>query len=59
MPTAIQAKQAVVLLHWISKGFQQINVFRYDQKWQTIYVQAGENDEIAVVINSDGRWNFV
>lgn len=59
MTTSEQAKQTVILLHWISKGFQPINVFRYDRKYQTVYIQAGETDGIAVIINSNGRWNFV
>ena len=59
LPTHSQAKQALVLLHWISKCFQPINIVRYDSKYQTIYIQAGEEDSIAVLINSDGRWKFV
>ena len=59
MPTEIQAQQAVILIHWLSKGYQTVNVFRYDTKYKTIYIQAGENDDIALIINSKGEWNFV
>lgn len=58
MPTAEQAIQAVILCHWLSNLFQSINVFRYDSRFKTIYIQAGERDGIAVVISSDGRWEF-
>ncbi|WP_442949285.1 DUF6888 family protein [Nostoc sp.] len=30
--------------------YQSIQVLRYDQKLKTLYIQAGLNDEIAVII---------
>jgi hypothetical protein len=39
-------------------GYQPINIFRYDSKLKTIYIQGGVNDEIALVIYSDGNWRF-
>jgi hypothetical protein len=39
--------------------YQPIQVFRYDQGFKTIYVQAGVSDEIALVIDEDGSWEFV
>ncbi|WP_442936010.1 DUF6888 family protein [Nostoc sp.] len=39
--------------------YQPIQVFRYDQKLKTLYIQAGLNDEIAVIIDQDGNWKFV
>ncbi len=38
MPTVEQAKQTVILLHWISTYFQPINIARYDRKYKTIYI---------------------
>jgi negative regulator of sigma E activity len=58
LPTAAQSIQAVVLCQWLSNGYQPINIFRYDAKLETIYIQAGANDEIALVIYSDGNWRF-
>lgn len=55
MPTAAQSIQAVVLCQWLSNGYQPINVFRYDRKLKTIYIQGGANDEISLVIYSDGN----
>lgn len=59
LPTLSQSQQTLVLLHWISKCFQPVNIVRYDAKYKTVYIQAGEEDSIAVVINSDGKWKFV
>jgi hypothetical protein len=59
MPTEKQAKQTVILLHWISTYFQPINIVRYDRKFKTVYIQAGEADSIALMIDSLGRWEFV
>jgi hypothetical protein len=39
-------------------GYQPIDIFRYDSKLKTIYIQGGVNDEIALVIYSDGNWRF-
>lgn len=36
-----------------------IQVFRYDYKLKTLYIQAGLTDEIAVIIDENGNWNFV
>ncbi|MEH2248298.1 DUF6888 family protein [Nostoc sp.] len=37
--------------------YQCIQVFRYDQKLKTLYIQAGLKDEIAVIIDQDGKSN--
>ncbi|WP_390842917.1 MULTISPECIES: DUF6888 family protein [Nostoc] len=38
---------------------KHIQVFRYDQKFKTIYIQTGVSDEIALAIDEDGSWEFV
>jgi hypothetical protein len=43
----------------LSNLFQPIQVFRYDRELETLYIQAGASDEIAVIINSAGIWEFV
>jgi hypothetical protein len=58
LPTSAQAIQAVILCQWLSNGYQPINIFRYDTKLKTIYIQGGVNEEIALVIYSDGNWRF-
>ncbi len=58
MPTSAQSIQAVILCQWLSNGYQPINIFRDNSKLKTIYIQGGVNDEIALVIYSDGSWRF-
>ncbi|WP_245940111.1 DUF6888 family protein [Stenomitos frigidus] len=46
MPTREQAEAAIFVCQLFSNLFQPINVFRYDQKAKTIYVQGGSADEL-------------
>ena len=59
MPTNIQAKVSVFVCQMLSNAFQPINVFRYDQKLKTLYIQAGIDDNLAIIIDSNGEWEFV
>ncbi|NJN90043.1 MAG: hypothetical protein HC878_06465 [Leptolyngbyaceae cyanobacterium SL_5_14] len=59
MPTKKQSDTAMFLCQLLSNLYQPIQVFRYDQKLETLYIQAGRADEIAAIINQDGNWNFV
>jgi len=49
----------IILCQLLSNLYQPIQVFRYDRKLKTIYIQAGMGDEIALIINEDGSWEFV
>jgi hypothetical protein len=42
----------------LSNLYQPINVFRYDTKLKTIYIQAGLEDEFAIIVNEQGIWEF-
>jgi len=59
LPTSVQAIQAAILCQWLSNAFQPINIFRYDAKFKTIYIQAGVTNELAIVINEKGEWEFI
>lgn len=50
---------AIFVCQLLSNLYQPIQVFRYDQKLKTIYIQAGVRDEIAIIIDEDGIWEFV
>ena len=39
--------------------YQLIQLFRYDQKLKTLYIQAGATDEVALIIDGEGIWDFV
>ena len=58
MPTTAQAIKAIILCQSLSNGYKPINVLRYDARFETIYIQAGENEGIALVIFSNGSWRF-
>ena len=59
MLTNEQAFKAIYLCQSLSDLFQPINVFRCDRKLKTLYIQAGVNDELAIVVFVDGEWEFV
>ncbi|WP_442947603.1 DUF6888 family protein [Nostoc sp.] len=59
MPTLEQSDTAIFVCQLLSTLYQPIQVFHYYQKFNTIYIQAGVNDEIALVIDEDGSWEFV
>ncbi|AFZ32973.1 hypothetical protein Glo7428_4534 [Gloeocapsa sp. PCC 7428] len=58
MPTRKQSDTAIFLCQLLSNLYQPIQIFRYDQKLKTVYIQAGE-DNIALIIDEDGGWEFV
>ena len=55
MPTVAQAIQAVIVCHWLSNALQPINVFRYDRKFKTIYILAGDLDELEIIVDEEGE----
>lgn len=55
MPTNIQAKISVFVCQMLSNTFQPISVFRYDRKLETLYIQAGVDDNLAIIIDKDGE----
>jgi hypothetical protein len=59
LPTQKQSDTAIFLCQLLSNLYQPIQVFRYDLKLRTIYIQAGRTDEIAAIIDADGNWRFV
>jgi hypothetical protein len=59
LPSQPQSVSAIVVCQMLSNFFQPIQVFRYDAAFQTIYIQAGINDDIALIIEDDGNWEFV
>ena len=59
MPTVALAIQAVIVCHWLSNAFQPINVFRYDHKFKTIYILAGDLDELEIIVDEEGEWEFI
>jgi hypothetical protein len=59
LPTQEQSNTAIFLCQLLSNLYQPIQVFRYDRKLKTLYIQAGTTDDIAIIIKEDGNWDFV
>lgn len=59
LPTETQALVSVFVCQMLSNAFQPINVFRYDRLLKTLYIQAGIDDALAIVIDENGQWEFV
>jgi hypothetical protein len=59
LPTKKQSDTTIFLCQLLSNLYQPIQLFRYDWKLKTLYIQAGVEDDISVTINEDGIWSFV
>jgi hypothetical protein len=59
MPTAAQAIKAVILCQYLSNTLQPIELFRYNQKQNYIYIIAGDTESIEIIIYQDGNWEFL
>ena len=58
MPTAELALACVRVCQSLSNGFQVIHLFRYGDSTQTVYILAGKDEGIEVIIQDDGSWYF-
>lgn len=43
----------------LSNGYQPIYVFRYDESTNDVYILAGINEGIEIVVDANGRWELV
>ncbi|NES86765.1 MAG: hypothetical protein F6K10_38480 [Moorea sp. SIO2B7] len=58
MPTDKQKETAIFICKLLSNLYQPINLFRYDKSLKIIYILAGINDGLEIVINQDGKGDF-
>jgi len=59
LPTQKQSNTAIFVCQLLSNLYQPIQIFRYDRGLKTLYIQAGINDQIALIIDQEGIWDFV
>ncbi len=59
MPTAKQAIKAAILCQYITRGLLPITIFRYYRVAKIIYIVAGYDKEIKIVINHQGDFTYV
>ena len=58
MPTYEQAIAAVCVCQSLSDMLQSIHLFRYDPLYKHIYILAGINEGIEIIIFEEGNWEF-
>lgn len=58
MPTDAQAQGCLRVCQMLSTGFQPIHLFRYDPQLEKVYILAGVDEGIEVVVYSNGLWEF-
>ena len=56
LPTAEQLKTCFVLSASITSMYQTINLIRIDERTKEIYFLAGEEIELVILENGDGRF---
>lgn len=58
MPTEVQAIASVCVCQSLSDRLQPIHLFRYDPIQKNIYILAGINEGIEIIIFEKGNWEF-
>lgn len=58
MPTYEQAIASVCVSQSLSEMLQPIHLFRYDASYKYIFILAGINEGIEIIIFQDGNWEF-
>jgi hypothetical protein len=58
MPTHEQAIASVCVCQSLSDMLQPIHLFRYDPLYKHIYILAGINEGIEIIIFEEGNWEF-
>ncbi len=53
MPTEQQQETVIFICQLLSNLYQPINLFRYDKRLKIIYILAGINDSLEIVINQN------
>lgn len=59
MPTDEQAQACLRVCHMLSNAYCPIYVFRYDESTNSVYVLAGVNEGIEIIISSNGIWELI
>lgn len=58
MITSKQAIKAAILCQYLSNYYQPIQLFRFDEKKQEIFIIAGIDEGIEFIVYPDGNWRF-
>ncbi len=58
MPTEKQAFASMFVCQMLSNLLQPIHLFRYDKVMKQVYIIAGFQEGIEVIVFEDGNWEF-
>jgi hypothetical protein len=58
LPTEQQKDAAIFVCQLLSNLYQPISLFQYDNRLKKIYILAGINDGLQILIKDDGNWDF-
>jgi len=58
LPTQKQKDTSIFICQLLSNLYQPIYLFRYDSRLKIIYILAGTNEDISILIDEQGNWNF-
>ncbi|PSF32104.1 hypothetical protein C7H19_21920 [Aphanothece hegewaldii CCALA 016] len=58
MPTEKQKDTAIFICQLLSNLYQPIYLFRYDNRLKIIYILAGIDEGLEILINEHGNWDF-
>jgi len=56
-PTNEQSQICLRLCQWLSNGFKDIQLFRFDRQTGDVYIFTG--DELQIIVPSSGLWYFL
>lgn len=56
-PITAQAFACLRICQMLSTTYRNIELFRFDEKTQIVYIFAGE--EIQIIVDPDGNWRFL
>ena len=57
MPTNDQAQACLRVCQMLSSYFRDIQIFRFDEQMDIVFIFAGE--ELQIIVNSQGEWRFL
>ena len=58
LPTEKQALAAIFVCQMLSNLLQSIHLFRYDLRLQQVYIIAGKQESLEIIVFEDGNWEF-
>ncbi|WP_420839070.1 DUF6888 family protein [Argonema antarcticum] len=58
-PTTRQALMCLILCQALSDLHRDIHLFRFNVETGEVYILAGANDEIEIIVPQNGVWRFL